>query len=123
MKGTVIVTPDSGASCRMIGQAAGLGDLLEMLDHALLVGLEQRAVIGRHHHQHLGAGVGCGLGALGGDAGREMRGRDDDRHAPRDLLQREPHDLIALLVGEQELLREIGEDADAVDSPGRPSDP
>jgi hypothetical protein len=45
-----------------------------------------------------------------------MRGRDDDRHAAGHLLQREPHDLVALLVGQQELLGEVCQDADAVDA-------
>ena len=45
-----------------------------------------------------------------------MRGGDDDRHAAGDLLEREPHHLVALLVGQQELLREVRQDADAVDA-------
>ena len=43
-----------------------------------------------------------------------MRGRDDDRHASRDMLQHGGHDEIALVIGQHELLGEIGEDADAV---------
>ena len=44
----------------------------------------------------------------------EMRGGDDDRHAPGDMLQHGAHDEVALVIGQHELLGEIGEDAQAM---------
>ena len=97
-------------------QARRLRDGGEMLDHARLVGLQGRAMIRRHQHQHGGARIGRPLGALGGDVGAEMAGRDDDRNAPGGAVEARVLNRGAFLVGQQELLGEIGEDADAVDA-------
>ena len=59
----------------MIGMPRGLGDAREVLDDAVLVGAQARAVIGRHQHQHLRAGRGRRARALGGDARAEMAAR------------------------------------------------
>ena len=63
--------------------AARLADPGEMLEGRLLVGAEQRAVVGRHHHHHGRAEVGRLARAGLGDGGREVRDRDDDRHPAR----------------------------------------
>ena len=72
------------------------------------------AVIGRHDHHHRSAGLLCAAAALGADLGGEMRGGDDDGHAAGDVIEHRPHDGFALVVAEDELLGEVGEDADAV---------
>ena len=43
-----------------------------------------------------------------------MRRRHDDRHPAGDMLEHRVHHLLALGVGQHELLGEIGQDADAV---------
>src|SRR5688500_3813691 len=43
-----------------------------------------------------------------------MRGGDDDRLAARDVIEHRPHDSFAFIVAQDELLREIGQDTDAV---------
>ena len=63
--------------------AAGLADPGEMLEGRLLVGAQQRAVVGRHHHHHRGAHRRRLAGAGLDDRGREVRDRDDDRHRAR----------------------------------------
>ena len=100
----------------MIGMSRGFRDTREMLDHAVLVRAQAGAVIGRHHHQHGGAGFRRLAGALGGDAGGEMAAGHDHRHAAGDMGEAEIGERVALCVGEQELLGIIGENADAVDS-------
>src|SRR5262249_24722990 len=53
---------------------------------------------------------------FGGDPGREMTARDDHRHPPADVAERQLEQNIALLVAEQELLGIVGKDADAIDA-------
>ena len=54
--------------CNIIA-AGSITDAREMLDHAVLVRAQSGAVIGRHHHEHLGAGFGGAACALRRDTG------------------------------------------------------
>src|SRR4030095_15876894 len=64
---------------------------------------------------HLGAAPAAPpRGRLGRDPGREVAAGDDHRHPPPYVGEREIEQNGALLIGEQELLGVVGEDADAV---------
>ena len=93
---------------------AGLRRPRELLVSLRLGAPEPGPVIGRHQHDHRGAQLGRPAAALDHDPGREMRGRDDDRQAARDMLQAGPGQGLALPVGNQELLGIVGEDAEPV---------
>ncbi|MNR33638.1 hypothetical protein D3C85_1513240 [compost metagenome] len=45
-----------------------------------------------------------------------MGGSDDHRHAPGHMFERQPGERFALVVGQQELLGKVGQDAQAVDA-------
>src|SRR5204863_2067045 len=54
--------------------------------------------------------------ALGGNARAEVAAGDDHRNAPGDVGQAQLRQPVALLVGKEELLREVREQADRVDA-------
>ena len=90
---------------------SGRGELREDLVRRAA---QQRAVIGRHQHDHVGPEFGR-LACTGhDDVRREMARRDDHGHAAGDMLQGQPGQPVALVVRQQELLREVREDADAI---------
>jgi hypothetical protein len=59
----------------------------------------------------MAAPISCAAAACRTDLRREMRRRDDYRNAACDVLERHPHHLVPVVVGEAELLGEVGEDA------------
>ena len=67
-----------------------------------------------HQHHHRRAELGRPPAPPDDDPGREVGGGDDDRDAARDVLETEPGEGLALLVGEQELLGVVREDAEPV---------
>lgn len=77
---------------------------------------ERRAMIGRHDHHHGGAHVLGAPAALDADRRAEVAGGDDDRHAAVHALQDLPRQDLALLVGQQELLRIVRQHAQAIDA-------
>ena len=87
-----------------------------MLDHRVLLGPQQRAVIRRHQHEHAGTGGMRLARTIGRDAGAEMAAGDDHRHAAGDVRQAQIKQQVALRVREHKLLRIVGENADAVNS-------
>ena len=84
------------------------------LDDSLLGYAESGAVIGRHDHDHRSARVLGLAAALGADARTEMRRRHDHGHPAGDVLQHRVHHRFALGIGQDELLGEIGQNAEAV---------
>ena len=71
-------------------------------------------MIGRHDHHHRSARVLGLAAALGADARAEMRRRHDHGHPAGDMLQHRMHHLFALGIGQDKLLGEIGQNAQAV---------
>ena len=88
----------------------------ELVEGLLRVALQKRAVIGRHHHHDGRAKLLCLAGPRHRDVGREMADGDDDRKPAGHMFQAQPCQMLALGIRDQELLGEIGEDADAVAS-------
>ena len=64
----------------------------------------------------LAPAAAAALAALGGDARREMAAGHDDRHAAGHMSQAQIERGRPLVIGQQELLGVIREDADAVDA-------
>ena len=79
---------------------------------------EGGAMVGRHDHHHGGAQLLRLFAAFGADARAVMRGGDDDGHAARHMFQCRARQQFALLVGQRELLGEIGQQAQAVHAGG-----
>ncbi len=90
---------------------AHLGKLLKALFRRAL---QQCAMVGGYHHDHRGAVVFRVLRAGHRDLGGVMADGDDDGQAPRHMLKRDLGQKAAFLIGDQELFREVGEDADAI---------
>jgi hypothetical protein len=88
----------------------------EVLHHPGFVRAQPDPVVGRHQHQHRRARGSGQASALLRNAGAEMTAGDDHRHAAGDVCQANVEQHVALIVGEEELLRIVGEDADAVDA-------
>ena len=76
--------------------------------------LERRAMVGRHHHHDIRAKRFRQFGPLHRDLGGVVRDRDNHRHAACHMLKRETGEHVALCVCQQELLREVGENTDAI---------
>ena len=91
----------------------GIGDAGIELHDLRLRHPEGGAVVGRHHHHHGRAQVLRLAAARGADLGAEVGGRDDHRHAPGHVLERRARQDLAVLVGQQELLGEVRQDAQA----------
>ncbi len=93
----------------------GIGHGAEVVDHALgghgQRGTEER----RHQHDHGRAHVLGGAAALRGDPGAVVAGGHDHRHPAGGVLQHGGGDLVALGLGQRELLRVVGQRAHAVD--------
>jgi hypothetical protein len=92
----------------------GIRDLAVELVDASLAHPDRRAVIGRHDHDHGGAGILRGPAAQRTLVRAEMRGGNDDRHASSNVFEHHVDQAAAFVVGKGELLGEIGEDAQAV---------
>ncbi len=88
-----------------------------MLQHRALVGAQARAVVRRHQHQHRGTGRRGGPCARAA-AIRVLKWLQVTITGTRPLTwrQAEVEQRVALVVGQQELLGVVGEDADAVDA-------
>jgi hypothetical protein len=85
-----------------------------VLDDGGLVRSQRRAVVGRHQHHHGGAGRLGAARAFRREPRGEVAARHDHRHAPGHVREAEVQQHIALVVRQRELLRVVGEDADAV---------
>jgi hypothetical protein len=73
-------------------------------------------VIWRQEHEHAGAGRMGFAGAISRNAGAEMAAGDDYRQAAGQWDRHRSSKIIALGVRQGELLRVVGEDANAVGS-------
>src|SRR5271155_3864709 len=71
-------------------------------------------MIRRHHHHHRCTHFLRTAAAGGADCGTEVRGGYDYRDASSDMLKDRSGEDLTFLVGEDELLGEVGEDADTV---------
>jgi hypothetical protein len=86
-----------------------------MLEHALFIGPQQGAVIGRHQHQSLGAGGRGATCPFDDDAGAIVACGDNDGDPSSHLFEAKIEQNLALAIGQGELLGIIGQDANAVD--------
>jgi len=85
-------------------QWRGVGDPGEVLDHALLVGAQRCAVVGRHEHDHFRAGHVRRLCARRRDARAVVAAGHDYGHPVGDVVQAQCEQRVALFVCQQELL-------------------
>ncbi|KAG1080014.1 hypothetical protein G6F40_016066 [Rhizopus arrhizus] len=71
-------------------------------------------MVGRHDHQHGRALVLRAPAARRAYLGAEVRGRDDDGHAARRVVQDGPREHLAFFVRQHELFGKVRQDAQAV---------
>ena len=67
-------------------------------------------MVGRHHHDHRGAGVLRAPAPLRTDPRTGVRRGHDHRHAPGDVLEDAGRQQLALIVREHELFGEVRKD-------------
>ena len=87
-----------------------------MLDHAIFIGPQSGAVIGGHEHQHCRASLFGLCRALTGNAGAEMAGGGNNRHASGNMVKAEIGQLITLGIGQQKLFGVICQNANTIDA-------
>ena len=71
-------------------------------------------MIGGHHHHNRRAKLLCLPCPRHHDIGGEMADCHDDRHSAIDMGKAKLCQMLALVIGNQELLGKIGKDADAI---------
>ena len=96
------------------GDVEGVGQDVEEAEDPVQAETDGGAVVGRHHHDHGGAPVLRAPAPRGAHPGAAMGGRDDHGHASGDVAQDRAGQHLALLVGEDELFREVRQDAQPV---------
>jgi hypothetical protein len=97
-------------------QARDLRDMREVLEHARSSARSPVPWYGGISISICAPAGGRRARPLAGDARAEVAARDDHRHAAGDVRAAELEQRRALVVGEQELLGVVREDADAVDA-------
>jgi|GEM_PF-5755648 len=98
------------------GDLGGIGHTLEVLKDALFIRPQRGAVIGRHQHEHACTGLGSGARPGSRDLRAEMAACDDHRHTASHVRKAQLDERAPLFVRKEELLRVVGQDANAVDA-------